>query len=381
MIKGLMMTPPVVGRISIGRVVERNGKRLPEKDDEFTITTQVQSRNGWMLHPIDGILRRELEDRQLMAIEVEVKEQPHLPEEFNAPAQAPGTLRSKLAKRATDAKKTQTVESSNSEDALASVHEHAPSNTASARTKLRSIPVRVLFNDPALNLRANYTLFDRSTSRPLCVGDGQSCKRVTDMGIKQLPCAGPDVCPLAQEGGCKPFGRFHVRIDHPSNPADALSTFVLRTTGINTLRTLMARMQYLQAVSGGLLAYLPLEIRLRGKSTTQSRRPPIYYVDLGVQGNLSLESAIHQAVQAAEQATRNGYDQEGLEQAAKEGYALGLFEELEAEAVEIVREFYPPGDPQTSSTCSDISTAHQSTIHSSRRHPVVREHIRSGANP
>ena len=31
MIKGLMMTPPVVGRISIGRVVERNGKRLPEK--------------------------------------------------------------------------------------------------------------------------------------------------------------------------------------------------------------------------------------------------------------------------------------------------------------------------------------------------------------
>ena len=49
MIKGLMMTPPVVGRISIGRVVERNGKRLPEKDDEFTITTQVQSRNGWML--------------------------------------------------------------------------------------------------------------------------------------------------------------------------------------------------------------------------------------------------------------------------------------------------------------------------------------------
>lgn len=44
MIKGLMITPPVIGRIAIGKVVERNGKRLPEKDDEFTITTQVQSR-------------------------------------------------------------------------------------------------------------------------------------------------------------------------------------------------------------------------------------------------------------------------------------------------------------------------------------------------
>lgn len=44
MIKGLMITPPVIGRIAIGKVVERNGKRLPEKDNKFTITTQVQAR-------------------------------------------------------------------------------------------------------------------------------------------------------------------------------------------------------------------------------------------------------------------------------------------------------------------------------------------------
>lgn len=36
------------------------------------------------------------------------------------------------------------------------------------------------------------------------------------------------------------------------------------------------------AVSGGLLACLPLELKLRGKSTTQSFRSAIYYVDLGV---------------------------------------------------------------------------------------------------
>lgn len=92
MIKGLMMTPPVVGRISIGRVVERNGKRLPEKDDEFTITTQVQSRNRWMLHPLDGILRRELEDWQLMNTGVQVTELQHLPEEFGAPEKVQTTL-------------------------------------------------------------------------------------------------------------------------------------------------------------------------------------------------------------------------------------------------------------------------------------------------
>lgn len=83
--------------ISIGKVVERNGKRLPEKDDEFTVTSQVQSLGNLVNHPIDETLRK-----------------------------APGA-------------------------------------------KLRSIPVRLLFDDPDLNLRANYQpVSDRVTHRP-CV--------------------------------------------------------------------------------------------------------------------------------------------------------------------------------------------------------------------
>ena len=85
MLKGLALTPPVIGRISIGKVVEKNGMRLPEKDDEFTVTSQVQNREGWVNHPIDATLRQSLD------------------------------------------------------------------------AKLRVIPVRLLFNDPDLNLRANYT--------------------------------------------------------------------------------------------------------------------------------------------------------------------------------------------------------------------------------
>src|ERR1700676_2734406 len=116
MIKGLAITPPVLGRISIGKVVERNGKRLPEKDDQFTITSQVQNRDGWVLHPLNESLRKA----------------------------APG--------------------------------------------KLRTIPVRMLFNDPDLNLRADYSLFDRDTGRPVCIGNGETCKRATDDGIETLPC-------------------------------------------------------------------------------------------------------------------------------------------------------------------------------------------------
>jgi hypothetical protein len=53
MIKGLAITPPVLGRISIGKIVEKNGKRLPEKDDQFTITSQIQTKDGWVKHPLD----------------------------------------------------------------------------------------------------------------------------------------------------------------------------------------------------------------------------------------------------------------------------------------------------------------------------------------
>ena len=68
MLKGLAITPPVVGRISIGRVVERNGKRLPEKDDQFTLTSQVQNREGWVLHPLDEKLRKEAEGHKPRAV-------------------------------------------------------------------------------------------------------------------------------------------------------------------------------------------------------------------------------------------------------------------------------------------------------------------------
>ena len=123
MIKGLAITPPILGRISIGRMIEKNGKRLPEKDDQFTITSQIQSKEGWVKHPLDDQLRA------------------------NTPNQ-----------------------------------------------KLRSIPVRMIFNDPDLNLRAEYTLFDRQTGRPVCVGNGETCQRLTNQGVEQHPCPSPDLC-------------------------------------------------------------------------------------------------------------------------------------------------------------------------------------------
>jgi hypothetical protein len=268
MLKGLAITPPVVGRISIGRVVERNGKRLPEKDDQFTLTTQVQNRDGWLLHPLDEELRK------------------------------------------------------------------------ASGGKLRSIPVRMLFNDPSLNLRADYSLFDRTTGRPLCVGNGESCRRSGPEGIASLPCPSPDACAFAKEE-CKPYARLNVLIGEE----DALGSFVLRTTSFNTIRTLSARLQYFQAVSGGLLACMPLELRLRGKSTAMSFRSAIFYVDLVVRSGVTLEEAVCEARKLDETRRASGFDQAALDDAARKGFASGAFEELAEDVPAVVEEFYPEETP------------------------------------
>jgi hypothetical protein len=271
MIKGLAITPPILGRISIGRMVEKNGKRLPEKDDQFTITSQIQSKEGWVKHPLDDQLRA------------------------NIPNQ-----------------------------------------------KLRSIPVRMIFNDPDLSLRAEYTLFDRQTGRPVCVGNGETCQRLTNQGVEQHPCPSPDLCPLAQGGNCKPYGRLHVNLDE----SDEFGTFIFRTTGFNSIRTLAARLNYYHAASNGLLSCLPLQLILRGKSTTQSYRQPVYYVDLTLREGISLNEAIVQAKQIDEQSKQAGFYQEALDFTARKGFGNGRMDVDMEEGLDVVEEFYQPAEGQ-----------------------------------
>lgn len=275
MLKGLALTPPVIGRIAIGKVVERHGKRLPEKDDEFTVTSQIQNRDGWIAHPLNDALRNEGQ-------------------------------------------------------------------------KLRSIPIRLLFDDPDLNFRAHYSLFDRQSGRPVCVGDGESCRRVTSAGMQALACPSPMACAIGAAGNCKPYGRLHVRIRQDSakdgekerHPEDELGSFIFRTTGFNSIRTLATRLRYFQAVSGDRLACMDLELRLRGKSTTLSHRTPIHYVDITTKTGSSLEAAVNEARQRREQQTQAGIDQSLLDIAARSGYAQGEFEESEEETVGVVEEFF-----------------------------------------
>ena len=265
--------------------------RLPEKDNQFTITSQIQTKDGWVKHPLDEQLRAKAQNG-----------------------------------------------------------------------KLRTIPVRMIFNEPELNLRAEYSLFDRQTGRPVCTGNGETCQRLGQNGIEQHPCPSPDLCPLAQGGLCKPYGRLYVNLDE----SDEFGTFIFRTTGFNSIRTLAARLSYYHAASGNLLSCLPLQLTLRGKSTTQSYRTPIYYVDLTLRDGINLQEAITSAKQIDEVSKAAGFYQEALDHVARQGYGNASFEVGGDEGLNIVEEFY--SDQQNAvdtqpdhaaNTCQTVDSAMQ----------------------
>jgi hypothetical protein len=135
--------------------------------------------------------------------------------------------------------------------------------------------------------------------------------------------------------GCKPYGRLNVQIE---GQEDDLGSFMFRTTGYNSIRTLAARLQYLNAVSGGKARYLPLSLKLRAKSTTQSHRTPVYYVDLVIRDGIESKRALMDAKELAEQSAEYV---EALEAAARAGLGNGAFEETEDEGAEVVEEFFP----------------------------------------
>jgi hypothetical protein len=141
---------------------------------------------------------------------------------------------------------------------------------------------------------------------------------------------------LAQGGNCKPYGRLHVNLDE----SDELGTFIFRTTGFNSIRTLAARLSYYHAASNGLLSCLPLQLILRGKSTTQSYRTPVYYVDLTLRDGVNLQQAIQTAKDIDQQSKVSGFNQTALDQMARQGYGNARFEVNAEEGLDLVEEFY-----------------------------------------
>ena len=107
-----------------------------------------------------------------------------------------------------------------------------------------------------------------------------------------------------------------------------------------SIRTLAARLRYYHAASNGLLSCLPLQLTLRGKSTTQSYRTPVYYVDLTLREGIHLQEAIQMAKEIDQKSKLAGFNQNALDHMALQGYGHSQFEVDSEDGMNVVEEFY-----------------------------------------
>jgi hypothetical protein len=189
------------------------------------------------------------------------------------------------------------------------------SDLGKANEKLKSIPVRIAYNDPDLNLRNSFSLFDNMTGRLACSGDGVKGRRFVEKeGIQDIECPGPELC--AQGQYCKNYSRAYFKIEGQD---DELGVFILRTTSWNGLNAIYSTLKQLAGFTGGRIAGMPMALVLATKTTRMSYGEPVYYAKLVQRQGMSLLDAIKAANDYQKEIVEAGLSQEGLEAALREG--------------------------------------------------------------
>jgi len=100
-------------------------------------------------------------------------------------------------------------------------------------------------------------------------------------------------------------------------------------------------------------ACLPLELRLRGKSTRQSHGTPIFYVDLTVRTGMDMAESLQAANELDTQRQGAGFDQVALDEAARRGFGNGAFEDSEEDSGAVIEEFFSSTDAASTKTQSE----------------------------
>ena len=193
--------------------------------------------------------------------------------------------------------------------------------------KLRSIPVRIAYNDQNLTLHNSFCAWDPLKGRVLCSGNGSTARRVTPDGVKNMDCPRPEACAYGREARCKNMSRAYFQVE---GQEDELGVFILRTTGHNSLNYLGSRLGQLSGLTGGRLAGMPMMLVMETKTSTQSYREPFQFADLVTRPGMRLFDAVKQAREYQQAMVDMGLSLEGMEEALRYGLANSdFYDEIE----------------------------------------------------
>jgi hypothetical protein len=201
------------------------------------------------------------------------------------------------------------------------------------------LDISLCYDEPALNFPTFYAAFTQS--KLACMGDGRKAwQRQEDGERKEIVCDRRQ-CTLAKDKKCKPYGRLSVILTTANRIG---GTYVFRTTSWNSLRNILSSMSFIRNQTGGILAGIPLKLKLRAATAVPNelgRRVKIYVVNMEYAG--TMEQLKQDATAEIKRRKMLGFSMNELEQVQKGAIKEHVHEEAEAEAEEISEEFYEGG--------------------------------------
>lgn len=211
----------------------------------------------------------------------------------------------------------------------------------------KEIPVRLLYDDPALNFPTRYSCYYGKTL--FCSGDGETAQRLRQDGSRenvQCPCHRQDPKFSGDDdkgkGKCKINGVLSVMIEG----AEVVGgVWKFRTTSYNSVVGILSSMALIRRITGGRLAGIPLRMTVTPKSVADpihGSQQTVYVVGLQYRG--SVESLQNTGYQIAMNEAKHGIRVEQIEQEARRmlTYEPGGDDPLGADDVDdVVAEFYP----------------------------------------
>ena len=215
--------------------------------------------------------------------------------------------------------------------------------TGQKAEKLTRIPVRLLYNDPALNLGTRYAAYKGRSV--WCSGNGETARRAVTKAGQYEACECP--CERIEQGyegdpKCKINGVLSVLVDGAPGVG---GVWKFRTTSFNSVDGLSGSLAFMAAMTGGQLANLPLELVLREKMgiLPDGKQQKIYIVAIEYAGNLDeLRDA---GYKIALENSKANLRIEHIEEEARKIMEVGDPEAVfPGDDPNVAEEFYPEGE-------------------------------------
>ena len=198
---------------------------------------------------------------------------------------------------------------------------------------LTGIPIRLLYNNIETNFFTRYACY--VNGKCACSGDGETAHTRDGRDVK-CPCEKLD--PLyAGKDKCKATGRLICIVE--GSPVVG-ACHILRSTSINTVKSILGSLAFIQTAASGMLAFLPLHLILKPKTVTiptTGQLTTVYVSSIVYRG--SIEQLRQHALSMARDKAEYLLEMDNVEASAKE--LLEKLEESEQEQKDINEEFYP----------------------------------------